>query len=72
LAIETVWRGDFDKLQKRVQAEKGDFKIDKATAVGVVEVLFVAEPEGHDAPRGASAPLKSRSPLNPRSQISEV
>lgn len=59
--IKTLWCADFDKLHKRVQAEKGDFKIEKASAVGVVEVLFVAEPEGPDTPRGASRPLKSRS-----------
>jgi hypothetical protein len=28
-----------------VQAEKGDFEIDKVTAVGAVEVLFITEPE---------------------------
>src|SRR5262249_5725782 len=60
-AIETQWCGDFDKLHKRVQAEKGDFKIDKATPVGAVEVLFIAEQESPDTRRGTTGPLSSRS-----------
>jgi len=60
-AIETLWCADFDKLHKRVQAEKGDFKIDKATAVGAVEVLFITEPENPHTRRGARSPLNSRS-----------
>ena len=59
--IETLWCADFDKLHKRVQAEKGDFKVDKATPVGAVEVLFIAEPESPDTRRGTTGPLKSRS-----------
>jgi hypothetical protein len=60
-AIETLWCADFDKLHKQVQAEKGDFEIDKVTAVGAVEVLFIAEPESPDTRRGTTGPLNSRS-----------
>jgi hypothetical protein len=59
--IETIWCADFDRLRDRVQAEKGDFKVDKATAVGTVEVLFIAECESQDTRRTSTAPLKSRS-----------
>jgi hypothetical protein len=58
--IETVWCADFAKLHKRVQAEKGDFKIDKAKAIGEVEVLFITEAEIQETRRDSSAPLKSR------------
>jgi hypothetical protein len=59
--IETLWCADFGKLHKRVEAEKGDFKIDKATPVGAVEVLFIVEPESPDTRRGTTGPLNSRS-----------
>jgi len=58
--IETLWCADFDKLRKQVQAGKGNLKIDKATPVGAVEVLFIAEAERQDARRIGAAPLKSR------------
>jgi hypothetical protein len=43
-----------------VQAEKGDVKVDKATPVGAVEVLFI-ETESQQTRRESTARLKSRS-----------
>lgn len=60
-AIETLWCGDFDKLHRWAQAEKGDFKFDKATAVGAVELWFITEPNNPDTPRETTRPLNSRS-----------
>ena len=59
--IEALWCSDFNKLHKRVQAEKGEFKIEKTMSVGAVEVLFVAEREGSETRQIVAAPLKSRS-----------
>lgn len=58
--IETVWCSDFDKLHKHVLKEQGELKIERATPVGAIPVLFEVENVVSDQRRTNAAPLKAK------------
>lgn len=58
--IEMVWCSDFEKLHKHVLAERGELKIERATPVGAMPVLFEVESVASDQRRTTAAPLKAK------------